>query len=169
MKILICFILALALVAINAPSTSAHILITDTTSTKGAILHINPDDDPVAGKTASLFFDLQGQDITAANLIIRDESSGKVVPLDIDGTLVAAEYVFPAQGVYEIEFTVQSADSIYTFVSSQRISRGLATGEVTVPNHAWAEILLLTSGLGLIVLIIVALNRREAIKLQSKW
>ena len=42
-------VLSAAGLLLYTPSVSAHVLITDTTKEIGAILHIQPDDDPVAG------------------------------------------------------------------------------------------------------------------------
>lgn len=148
---------------------SAHVLITDTTKTKGAILHINPDDDPIAGQPASFFFDMQDQDITEVTLTINSTTSeSKSVPLQISGSLATAEYIFPSQGAYDMTFAVQTVNSSYTFNYSQRVSRGISSGALDKPSYAWAEMLLLASGLGFVLLMIVAVNRRTAIKLQSK-
>lgn len=148
--------------------TSAHVLVMDATKTRGAVLHVNPDDDPIAGQPALLFFDMQGQDSGYISLIVRSEIYEDIqLTLQKSGSLASAEYTFPSQGVYDLIFTVQSAGIAYEFRYAQRVSRGTLGGRLDRPDYSWAEILLLASGLSLILLAIVAVNRRNAIKLQS--
>lgn len=44
----------------------AHVLVSDESNTVGAVLHITPDDDPIAGESAHIFFDVQDKNSLAA-------------------------------------------------------------------------------------------------------
>lgn len=144
---------------------SAHVLITDDTNSKGAILHIIPDDDPVAGEISTIFFDMQNSGINDVLLRI----DGNPVTTRFDGSLATAEYIFPTQAEYEMRFTVRANEATYVFTHNQRVTRGVSASPLDQADHIWAEITLLTSALGLVLLFIVAINRRSEIKLQSKW
>lgn len=164
-------VMATGLVA--APPAYAHVLIPDETNTSGAIVHIMPDDDPIAGQPATLFFDMQDQqddESTQVNLVIRD-ANGKDTKVDIrtDGSSATARHTFPSRGTYELIFTVKTDAKTYTFKQSQRVTRGEAASALDQPTYAWAEMLLLAGCLGFLVVGIVAFNRRNEIARQSKW
>ena len=171
------FVLAAAIMLTIAfmysPPTYAHVLIHDTSSTNGAVLHIVPDDDPIAGKKATLFFDMQaraGKD-TKVNLTIRRDGADKAVPVktSLDGSLVTTDFVFPSQGVYHLEYKVKSKDSISLFRQSTRVSRGTIIGTTYKPRYGWAEGLLVLCITTIVVLGIVAFNRRHEIAKQSTF
>ena len=152
---------------------SAHVLITDETKTKGAILHIIPDDDPVAGEESTLYFDTQDQLSDAKNAVkisIKDSSGNEnVVGAKVDRTLATANYTFPEQGVYELAFTVTVNGKSYIFQQSQRVSRGVSNSALNSSTHGWAEISLITSGVGAALLIVVAINKRKDIAKHSTF
>ncbi len=171
MKLIIALLTPLYLfIPIN--SASAHVLITDETNTKGAILHIIPDDDPIAGEQATLYFDAQNQLIQAdssVTLTIKDENGNeKEVETKIDDSLVTANFTFPEQGVYNVTYAVVSNGNTHVFNQSQRVSRGLANTDQVGQTYAWAESLLVASGISFAFLFIVAFNRRKDIARQSK-
>lgn len=153
---------------------TAHVLITDESKIRGAVLHITPDDDPVAGQPSTLYFDMQDREAPyqegEVRLRIHDEhGTSQPVDVQLTDTLASATHVFPSQGLYRLEFTVGSDDGELRFVHSQRVARGVSTGVVAAQTHAWAEVLLLTGVVGLAVLVIVAFNRRAAIASQSRF
>lgn len=159
---------------VPAPAASAHVLVTDQAGTQGAILHIIPDDDPVAGQTARLYFEtqdglLEGKasqvELTVTN------SAGQVTPIKtaIDKTLVTANYTFPAQGVYQLNYSLKIGDKNYQFNHSQRVSRGVSGNLDTQPVYLWAEMLMLLAGIGLALLGLTAFNRRRDIAKQSQF
>lgn len=155
----------LVAIALFAPSqsVSAHVLVTDTTHTKGAIVHIMPDDNPVAGKEATVFFDMQGEGLkngASVELVVRD--ANKLVtpaPVKSNDTVTTAAYTFPTPGVYDLLFTVKQGNETTIFEHSQYVA-GAETGKV---SYVWAETLLVVSGVLLLVLGIVAFNRRKTI------
>lgn len=173
MKILMYILLLLAVGLVFSNNASAHVLITDETKTKGAVLHIIPGDDPIAGEESTLYFDMQAELVNANNsvkLFIKDYSgSEQLVETKTDGTLVTAEYVFPTQGVYEIKFIVAANTTEYIFTQSQRVSRGEASGVLNPATYIWAEILLVSSGVGGALLAVTAINRRKDIAKHSSF
>ncbi len=154
-------------------TVSAHVLVTDETKTRGAVLHIIPDDDPVAGEKATLYFDMQeefSESKAAVTLYVKDENGKeKNVDTKANGSLVTADYVFPAQGSYGITYTVISGDKTYVFNQAQRVSRGASSTTSNKPNHAWAEIMLIASAISIAVLAIIAFNLRKDIAKQSTF
>lgn len=159
----------LLLVCISSDA-AAHVLIKDGTGTKGAILHIRPDDDPIADEPATLYFDTQNLQDSKVSVEIRNTRTGKidkVSPVAMDGSLATLQYVFPTQGVYKLVFTVSGEDT-YTFTKYQRVTRGISVDSSASSTHAWSEILFVASGIGLIVLFTTFLNRRKEIAANSK-
>lgn len=171
-KILIGLAVILAMLA-PAGSAGAHVLVTDDTNTKGAILHIVPDDDPVAGQKATFFFDAESglwQDEEDIQLTVRDQDgNADEVEISASGNLAVANYVFKSQGVYELVYTIDSGGENYVFQHSQRVSRGVESSALDKPVHAWAEALLVASVVAFIMLIILFFNRRSDVARQSKW
>lgn len=155
-----------------AQPVSAHVLITDDTHTAGAVLHIIPDDDPVAGEVATIFFDLQDAkaDPTNGSVLLRVKTEGKmdeVIPMQIDTSLATAKYTFPTQGQYRLVITTKSSSGQYTFAHTQRVSRGALRTGLEVPRYQWAEITLLGCGITFSVGCIVMWNRRSSIRRNS--
>jgi len=171
-KILASIVISFLILPVH--SAAAHVLITDDTKTKGAILHINPDDDPIAGQASTLYLDTQDQltkdkDV-AVSLLITDSTGKEItIPMKLSGTLAAADYIFPVQGLYHLSFKITSGSKTTVFEQSQRVSRGTAGSALDRPSHAWAEILALISGISIILLAIAVFNRRETIAKQSTF
>ena len=151
---------------------SAHVLLQDSRHTMGAVLHVSPDDDPVAGEPSSLVFDIQDQTITSKNYsftlqIFDPAGSPQVIPTSINDTTISAAYIFPAQGLYRLELRadpIEAAKQPLTFTHNQLISRGLASANGPSPKSEVAEIGLIASSCGLIVLGIIFWNNRTAIR-----
>lgn len=164
-------VLLITLLALVPHTAAAHVLVTDETRSKGAIVHIIPDDDPVAGEKAVLYFDTQGGllDDQASVSFMVSNSAGEVVHVSTktDGSLVTAEYVFPIQGVYDLTFTVATSGKQYVFNQSQRVSRGMVGSALDKPSYAAAEIGVLASGIGIVLLLIVAFNHRAGLASHS--
>lgn len=167
------FFLMLFLIVPASSPAYAHVLITDQTGTNGAILHIVPDDDPVAGQEATLFLDVQSEPVDSPNaqvkLTVKDEEGREsTVDPQVNGSLITARYTFPAQGMYELTYVIDTSDNSYSFQDTRRVTRGVAPGKMDQSNHAWAEASLVAGSLGLATLFIVAFNRRRDIAAQSK-
>ena len=166
-------ILIAALIIMLLPAVvSAHVLVTGMNGgeSRGAVIHIIPDDDPIAGEPASIYADIQeltATDSKPVRLTITGESGQDIVPMLVDGSLATAEYTFAYQGVYEVSISAQINDQTYVFMTSQRVSRGDVKSILDQPRHDWAIGLLVGSGAGFCLLGIVVVNRRKQIASQS--
>lgn len=174
MKKLLIATLTLGILIAVPRITTAHVLLTDESNAKGAILHITPDDDPIAGQEAMLYFDMQGQafkkDESTVTVSIRSEG-GEIHKegMKVDKTLATARYIFPSQGVYQLTFTIASGKQSYIFAQTQRVMRGTAVSALDRPTYAWAEIALIYCGISFFLLGLTAFNRRKDIIRQSQW
>lgn len=165
-----CIALVLAM-ALPAPA-QAHVFITDDTGAIGAVLHITPDDDPVAGKPSKLAYDIQDSTFSRHLHELRlqvenGDGTTEHVPLTVNGSVVTAQYAFPTRGTYRITLSAKALNvpkaHTHSFVHAQRVSRGATGSPLGTPSHAWAEVLLVASGCAFAVLCIVAYNRRREI------
>ncbi len=167
-------IVLFCIVILPGSTVGAHVLVTDEEKSTGAILHVIPDDDPIAGKKSTLFFDIQDKIVESDSTVIltitpQRGGESEFVKTAIDGSLVTAEYVFPNQGAYEIRYTVQTDDRDYVFVNSMRVSRGVTLDEIDTSRYVWAEGIVFACGAITALCIIIAWNRRSAIAAQSKF
>ncbi len=171
-KWLSAFIITLmACLLLQHQSASAHVFIRDTTGTVGTVLHVVPDDDPIAGQEANLFFDIQtgGNAISSAKLVVTDTASSESVevPVETNTSAVTATYTFPSQGAYRLELSFVS-NRTYTISYTLRVSRGTIGRAVEQPSHTWVQAALVFSLSSAAALIIVALNHRKDIARLSK-
>lgn len=176
MTLTIAVALALALTARDA--VSAHVLIVDQRTKVAAVFHTNPDDDPIAGETSELYFDIQDKtsDVripySGYELVVRDEAGNQSqVPVRAAGSTVIAEYVFPAQGLYELTLRSQPQYRAFQEVALQaslRVSRSAGVAPQT-PNHAWASAGLAGGLLATAMLAILFLNNRRETIARSRW
>ncbi len=172
---LLAFLLLTALLLVPR-STSAHVLIKDESGSAGAVMHIMPDDDPIAGEEATLFFDVHGSAVTdksaRATLTIASELGVESkAPVQVTGSRVSASYVFPLQGLYKIKLSIeQDGQKSLIFLQSKRVTRGTAADtSVTTSPPAWAQIGMLTTSLAAATTTIIIINRRAAISRYSKF
>ena len=155
-----------------AQPASAHVLVTDSSGSLGAVLHIIPDDDPIAGEKSTLFFDIQNGDFKEEPKIeveISSEDNKKIIPMKTDGSLATVDFVFPVQGQYELTFTADSSAKSYTFTHTQRVTRGVASSVLDAQRHVWAEMILVGCFTAFAIGCIVAWNRRDAIRRASTF
>ena len=90
---------------------SAHFLETD--KTIGAVLHTDPDDDPIANQTATFYFDLKDTQnkFQLANcncMVIITEQGRQLVSQPVSNagaTSPTFSYTFPGKDVYQVELT----------------------------------------------------------------
>jgi len=169
MKYLAIGILALLCALIPAQLAFAHVLITDDTGTYGAILHIDPGDNPVAGQPATLILDTQ--QLAGTTTVAIGDAAGHTTTLATHtvGSMAEVHYTFPSQGVYSLVFTVHSSHHSYIFHQSQLISQGTVAQPLTQPHHQWARALLVTSLAGLGLLVAILLGRWRLITRQSTY
>lgn len=164
---LLATVLTLCVLVCGFETIQAHVLLSDSEGKVGSILHITPDDDPIAGEPSNLFFDIQDRKVTEKThsftvKIIAEDGAEALAPINISGSNINASYTFPRQGAYSIVLSAEPTDTnnraLY-FKQAQRISRGVA-GDQPVQTHVWAEMGIVASCSALIALGIVAFNKR---------
>lgn len=172
------FLILLILGILLTPNVAqAHVLLRDNTSQSGAILHVQPDDDPIAGKRSTLFFDIQNDNVALSSYsfslqVADDSGSDDTVPIEIEDGTVSAVYAFPSQGLYEIVLTgtpTISTERPLQFSYAQRVSRGLAEGMSPTQDHVWAEIGMVVGLCVFVMLVIIGYNNRKDIARYSKF
>ncbi len=167
---LLATLLSLCVLACSFGTVQAHVLLSDSEEKVGSILHITPDDDPIAGEPSNLFFDIQDKQVTEKTYsftlkIIAEDDTQALAPIAVSGSNVSANYTFPRQGTYSIILSAEPIDgrgrTLY-FEQAQRVSRGIA-GNQAQQAYVWAEMGVVASCSALVVLGIVAFNKREAL------
>jgi hypothetical protein len=147
----------------------AHTLKTD--GSIGAIMHVDPDDDPVAGRQSNFYFEFKDKNNafkpTDCDCTFAILQNGKVLfsqPLfknnaDPNLSNASASYYFPEQGVYMVRVTGQSHNNQsfppFTLNYDLRVSRTNSTPENATTGSNWFSdhLVQLTGGLvGLIIL-----------------
>lgn len=167
-------VLLLGWVAFSRPA-EAHMLLKDEVATKGAILHVTPDDDPVAGKSTAFLLDIQDASLskeqsTASLTVIDDKNRQTEVPARMQGKAIAGDYVFPRQGLYTLVFSTQQGSSqTHRFTESLRVSRGAINDTVAADGiPLWAGVGVLTSAMAMTAMGVLAIIRRKTINAFSK-
>ena len=166
-------ILLLGWISFSRPA-EAHMLLKDAAGEKGTILHITPDDDPIAGERTSIVFEVQDtssdkRSTTAKLAIIDDQDHTTNVPARVQGKTVTAAYIFPRQGLYTLVLSIQQGDtSTHRFTESQRVSRGVINSATVYSPPLWAGAGLLCTVMTAIAVTIIAFSRRKAINTYSK-
>jgi DMSO/TMAO reductase YedYZ heme-binding membrane subunit len=101
----------------SIPKASAHVLKTD--GTFGAVLHVEPDDNPIAGERSALHFDYKdttgkfsGSDCICGVMIFKDNKNLLDKSIQFGNTSEELspeiEFTFPEEGVYSIVLKGQS-------------------------------------------------------------
>lgn len=113
-KFLISLLIATGYLLISWSPIFAHTLKTD--GSIGAVIHIDPEDDPIIGEPAYFFFDFKdkdgkfkAEDCTCVATISRDNQVLATQTLAADTSLQSSSfsYTFPEKGVYHIEVSGQ--------------------------------------------------------------
>ena len=162
----------------GTPKASAHIVLRDKKANIGALIHVNPDDDPIAGRPAQMNFSID--DSSAAyrapykaytlSVTGADGKSAQAA-MSVTDTTVIGTYVFPSQGIYTLNLTAEAeGGKIIAFRDVLRVSRGIVRAEVKEPEYPWATIVLWNAGIVLLALLAVfMINRREIIRKSTPW
>lgn len=155
-------------IVLFSQTAAAHVLIRSDQQNRAALLHIMPDDSPVTGQSADLFFDVQGMKLTTdtrATLTI----DATPVKTTIKQQVVSAQYVFPRQGTYHMTLRIaQNGQPDASFSLQQRVTRGTLGSYADQQLPAWAEFGSIFSFIGLVVLIILCWNNRHEIRQNSR-
>src|SRR3989344_782463 len=164
--LIIVLVMCLVTAFITAVPVQAHVLLSDTRGEVGAILHVSPDDDPIAGQSSILFFDIQ-KDISAVEsndiqLTITDSTGQKTTaPVTKQGSYISSAYTFPSQAAYEIHLSIPQQHTTLEFTAIQRVSRGISTDRVA-HEAIWAKTALVMGICSIAVACILAFNHRKA-------
>lgn len=124
----------IVIVCILLPATAAaHVLEKD--GTIGAVLHINPGDDPVAGEQSSFYFDFEdtsgrfSTENCSCHLVIEQDNTAIYDELFSQSS--GGTYTFPARGLYSVKAVGKplAGDSFQPFTLSYdvRVERGDGT------------------------------------------
>lgn len=140
----------------------------------GAVLHINPDDDPVAGENTSIFFDVKDQSgkFAASKCVCSfsvNENGRQIEDKQINGT--TAEYSFPRRAVYIISINGQPRQTgdfqPFTLSYTVRVDKGAnatTNQRPLVPTIIFAIVALATVG----AVIVLALKKSQSAKKTSQ-
>ena len=165
-------VLCIGLSSLIPQNAFAHVLISDSTNSIGAVLHIAPDDDPVAGEQARLYFDIQAQEIEKEStvLTVKNVQTNEIntVVVDAGSSSISANYTFATQGVYVLSLSIIS-DKLYTFNYSQRVSSADTSVGYSKQNSPLATGLLIFTIVSLVALLLIAFNNRKDIKKRSTF
>lgn len=165
----------LAIVLVPTYQASAHELVVDTAGNKGAILHIDPSDNPIAGQKSTLFLAIRDlPDAAAAKgvLMVRSQrGTTQLVSTKFHGSMAYVDYTFPDQGLYHLSFVIKSGAQTYTFNEDEQVARGVAIpGAATkVRTDNWARALFVVSLLLIAAVCIMAWVRRTSIARRSTY
>ncbi len=167
-------IAVLSFCGLASSQVSAHVLLQDDTGTLGAILHVNPDDDPIAGEESTMFFDVHDEQFVVRSYIMYvfvTLPSGAIeqIPASTAGTTVSLAYTFPERGVYNLAFHAVSPSDTRIFTHSIRVSRGVSGSVLGQPQYEWAEALVVFSVAACMGASAFAYNRRKDIARYSRW
>lgn len=175
MRRILFLLVVLGCVFADAQSTNAHVLITDDSLGAGAVLHITPDDDPIAGEPSDIFIEIRSNVLNTTDyqfeLFVKDEDGAarKIITNTSGYQGISANYIFPNQGVYALELiatpTSQNGMHLRTsFRHVQRVARGvLAQDPAPHPRYSWAEAGVILALSLMMVILIIMINRRRVI------
>ncbi len=140
MKAKLFFAVFLLLFSVFTLPVSAHVLKTD--GDIGAVLHVNPDDDPVVGEETNFFFEFKDRKNKFApvncNCIVsiadsggKDVFTGNLFENDSNPSLESASFgfVFPKKDIYKI--TVSGAPKVEGQFQSFKLSYDLRVAKVS--------------------------------------
>ena len=101
----------------------------------GVLLHVDPDDEPLAGETATLYVDIKSaqKNASCGCTLSISQNSATIYTTTLKGASAAVPYVFPAAGIYQITVASTGAPMpAFTLTFDQRVMRP-ASQESGVP------------------------------------
>lgn len=161
----------LACLCVFGATAQAHVLIADDRRQMGAVMHITPDDDPIAGEPSTITISIQDTNISEETHAFRlhissDHGHGGDVQLQAGNGSVAASYVFPVQGVYTLTLSLEPTNGsgqTIVFRHAQRVSRGETAPAGLASAPLWARLGLVGSAGGLLAIGVVVFNKRKVL------
>lgn len=146
-------------------SAFAHVLQTD--GTIGGVLHIDPNDDPVAGEVSSFFFDLKdtANKFTLSDCICKIAlTSGKKTVYETTlSTDPFFTYTFPDPGVYTLTLQGTSANQQFqpfTLSYVIRVEKGTTASESSSSGGGSTFLTVLSYVLPLLVVVVIVVAFR---------
>lgn len=177
-KIVVLFLISHLALLISASPVNAHVLKTD--GSVGAILHVSPDDSPIAGALTDFFFELKDLDgkfkPENCNCVAQVLRGGDVLidqplfALNPSPTLDNASfrYTLPQKGVYTIRLTGEpkTEGSFERFVLSWdiRVDREATDNPPQNSTNWLAELAPYILGIGLFFLVLITLQKKGGAK-----
>jgi hypothetical protein len=174
-KKLVAVITLLGLIVMSAPGVvSAHVLQSD--GNIGAVMHIDPNDDPTAGQPSSLYFEFKdkqskfgSENCDCQFIVLRQDAQIYTQPLFQNAqsnTLNAfVQYTFPTIDVYQIKVTgkplTPNAFQPFALTYNVRVSRTTST----TSNHSSNTLvfgMFTLIGLGCIGLFVLIMRKNKA-------
>jgi hypothetical protein len=156
----------------------AHILATD--HNIGAVLHIDPNDEPIAGQQASFFFefkDKQGkfspQNCNCTFTILENNNQLYAQPVFRDNnnpslTSASVFFTFPVKDVYKIKVTgtptTPGTFQPFTLTYDVRVDQDSANQSPGAQNWFTSHIIHILVGAAILVFVIVAFIQRKKTK-----
>jgi hypothetical protein len=157
---------------------AAHVLVQDTVGKTGAIVHFSPNDNPIAGESTGIFYDVQtGQDLNQAALHLRvtteNNSIDEAVPLTAKGHTVSGAFEFPARGLYFLILTIDSKVDgpkvePLTFKYSLQVAKSSHGSDPAPQVPAWTTFGMVMSVWLFAALGLIAFRRRKQIGAKSR-
>ncbi len=133
--------------------TSAHVTYKDDSNNSLVVLHVTPDDDPIAGNETSLFFSLKDEHLSSDKNIYRllitnsDNLTIEVSTYAIEKLSFGAKYIFPTPGRYKLKLVIEPVyiyatenSSNSTFEYELEVNRGVYTESKSKSKILWAYV-----------------------------
>lgn len=174
-------IITVVLLLFSSQPALAHVLEAD--QTVGAVIHLTPDDSPVAGERSDLFFEFKDKegrfkpaDCTCTVSVTRDEREIYSQPLFANNTEPGLEnpsfsYTFPEPGSYEVKISGKplTEDAFNPFELEYTVTvEKPAEAKVAAPpkkdNWFLAHLVHLTGGIllgGFLIFALIAQHRKK--------
>ena len=172
-RILMFLALALSTAVYAATDVSAHVLIRDESKTVGAVLHITPGDDPVAGESSTISLSINNASLRSSDslLFVKNTTTGTTDALKYsqNNGALTAEYVFPSQGTYDLTIEARASDTKkYNFTYTQRVSKGLGTN-TDATTYPLARFGLFATSIVFLLTVFVVLKKKKDMASQSSF
>lgn len=151
-------------------SAGAHVL--ETEGTIGAVLHIDPDDDPIAGEKSGIYFEIKdktnrfkAQDCNCRLII---ERAGQTIYDQPFTRSEGGEFTFPARDVYTVKAVgvPKSSGAFDSFQLSYdiRVQRGVNQSDAAAGNPAQTKKIAILAAVIVAVILILTVLRYKIIK-----
>lgn len=169
-------IVVLAVVAFVVPAAaSAHELKTD--NTIGVVLHVNPNDDPIAGESSNFFFDIKDKSnqFDLANCdcyVIVAQQNKELSKQPLLTSSSAVSYTFPSKGIYTVSLQGKPYDAAsftpFAVNYTIRVDKVATVSGVSGNTFSWSPLHIFHLGLILLVAIYVVYRIESARRFESK-